>query len=355
MAKVNANLLIQSLRGASQVFFMENAVTGALFFVAMAYASFATGQWSTTIGAAVGVLVATLTAQLLDCDEKSIASGLFGFNGVLVGAALPTFIAASPQLWVYVVVGAAASTVVTAAFSATITNNWGIPGSTGPFVLVGWLMVAGAYSFGGLQPSGIAPKLATDYVQGLLSIPAPLELLQIFLRNVGQVFLLGNEISGAIVLAGIFVASVPAGLLVAAGSLVALVVSIGMGADPATVVQGLYGFSPVLTALAVGLIFLKPSPKVAAYALLATIVTVFVQGALDVIVAPAGIPSFTAPYVLTMYLFIAPRKLMAPHPHAPVSGHMVVHKDASPPTAASRSSGRTKFDTPASFPIVRQE
>lgn len=335
MAEQKSNVLTESLKGTSQVFFMENPITGVLFFVAMAYASYVSGVWATTIGAAIGVVVATLTARLLDCDEKSVASGLFGFNGVLVGAALPTFIAASPQLWVYVVVGAAASTVITAAFSATLTAKWGIPGSTGPFVLTGWLMVAGAYSFGGLHVTGDTPKLASDYVQGLVAIPAPLELVQIFFRNIGQVYLLGSEISGAIILVGIFIASVPAGIAAALGSLIAMIVSIGMGADPAIVSQGLYGFSPVLTAIAVGVIFLKTSPRVAIYAALATVVTVFVQGALDVMVSPAGIPSFTAPYVLTMYLFIAPKKLLAPHPHKPVAGHMVDKASAKAHAAAS--------------------
>lgn len=326
MADKKSNFVIETLKGTSQVFFMENALTGILFFAAMAYASYASGVWATTIGAAIGVVVATLTARLLDCDEKSITSGLFGFNGVLVGAALPTFIAVSPQLWAYVVIGAAASTVITAAFGATLTGKWGIPGSTGPFVLTGWLMVASAYSFGGLHVTGDAPKLATDYVQGLAPLPDPVELVQIFFRNIGQVYLLGNEISGAIILAGILIASIPAGIAAAAGSLVAMIVAIAMGADPHIVSQGLYGFSPVLTAMAVGVIFLKLSPRVALYALLATVTTVFVQGALDVMVAPAGIPSFTAPYVLTMYLFIAPKKLMAPHPHQPVAGHMVGHQ-----------------------------
>lgn len=323
MSEPKANFAIQALRGTSQVFFMENALTGALFFAAMAFASYASGVWATTIGAAVGVVVATATARVMACDDASVSSGLYGFNGVLVGAALPTFIATSPQLWVYVVVGAAASTVFTAAFSATLTAKWDIPGSTGPFVLTGWLMVAGAYSFGGLHVTGDAPKLATDYVQGIAAIPAPMELVEIFFRNIAQVYLLGSWISGVIILAGILIASVPAGIAAIGGSLVAMAVAIGMGADPAVVSQGLYGFSPVLTAMAVGVIFLKPHPRVIVYAVLATVVTVFVQGALDVMVAPAGIPSFTAPYVLTMYLFIAPKKLLAPHPHRPVSGHMV--------------------------------
>ena len=322
MPRANSNLLVQSLRGTSQVFFMENALTGVLFFAAMAYASSVTGHWATTIGAAVGVLVATLTARLLDCDDPSVSSGLYGFNGVLVGAALPTFIAASPQLWASIVIGAAASTVFTAAFSATLTGKWGIPGSTGPFVLTGWLMVAAAYSFGGLHVTGDAPKLAGD-VAGLTGIPALTDLVAIFFRNIAQVYLLGSAVSGVIILAGILIASIPAGIAAAAGSLISMVVAMAMGADPKAVSQGLYGFSPVLTAMAVGVIFLTPSPRVALYAGLATVMTVFVQGALDVMVAPAGIPSFTAPYVLTMYLFIAPKKLMAPHPHGPVADPMI--------------------------------
>ena len=330
MPKTQSNFIIQCLRGTSQVFFQENALTGILFFAAMAFASYETGIWATTIGAAIGIVVATATAYAINCDAPSIDQGLYGFNGVLVGAALPTFIAASPELGVYVVIGSAASTVVTATFGATLTKSWGIPGSTGPFVLTGWLMVAGAYSFGSLDVTGDTPKFATDYIAGIAAIPTPVELLQIFFRNVGQVYLLGSEISGAIILLGIFIASIPAGIAAAAGSLIAMVVAIGMGADPAVVSQGLYGFSPVLTAMAIGVVFLAPSWPVALYAALATIVTVFVQGALDIIVDPAGLPSFTAPYVLTMYLFIAPRKATPPHPHKAVAEHFL--KKDSPPS-----------------------
>ncbi len=323
MATARPNFIIQCLRGTSQVFFQENALTGLLFFVAFAVASYFTGVWATTIGALIGIIVATLTAIVMEVDEDSIDQGLFGFNGVLVGIALPTFIAATPMLWVYIVIGAAASTVITATFAATLTKSWGIPGSTGPFVLTGWLMVAGAYSFGSLDVTGDTPAFATDYLAGTTSIPSLIELVQIFFRNVGQVFLLGSEYSGAIVLIAIFIASIPAGIAAAAGSLVAMIVAIGMGADPSIVSQGLFGFSPVLTAMAVGVVFLSPSWQVAIYALLATIVTVYVQGALDVIVGPMGIPSFTAPYVLTMYLFIAPKKAAAPHPHKAVASHLI--------------------------------
>lgn len=35
---------------------MENALTGALFFGAMAYASYASGVWATAIGAVIGLI-----------------------------------------------------------------------------------------------------------------------------------------------------------------------------------------------------------------------------------------------------------------------------------------------------------
>lgn len=326
MAVKKDNFLTVYLRGASQVFFMENALTGLLFLIAIGFASYMTGVWATTIGAVIGLFVATITAQLMDCDKASINSGLFGFNGILVGVALPTFISISPQLWFYIIIGAAVSTVVTATFSATLTKSWGIPGSTGPFVLTAWLMVAGAYSFGSLDVSGDSIKLASDYISGAASIPSGQELVEIFFRNIGQVFLLGSAVSGAIILVGIFIASIPAGIATAAGSLIALICAIVFRADPTVVSQGLYGFSPVLTALAISVIFLKTSGKVIVYAVLATITTVFVQGAYDVIMAPFGLPSFTAPYVLTMYLFIAPKKLFAPHPHKHVAEHQLQDK-----------------------------
>ncbi|GLU27514.1 urea transporter [Brucella sp. NBRC 12950] len=326
MAEKKNNFPLACLRGSGQVFFMENAFTGLLFLIAIAYASYATGVWATTIGAVIGLLVATLTAQGLDCDRPSVNAGLFGFNGILVGVALPTFIAASPQLWFYIIVGSAVSSVITSAFSATITKSWGIPGSTGPFVLTGWLMVAGAYSFGSLAVTGESAKLVSDYVQGATTIPASIELVQIFFRNIGQVFLLGNEVSGAIILIGIFIASRPAGIAAALGSVIAMSTAIFMRAEPSVVIQGLYGFSPVLTAIAVGVVFLKTDRKVIAYAVLAIITTVFIQGAYDVIMSPMGIPSFTAPYVLTMYLFVAPKKLFAPHPHRPVQQHILTDK-----------------------------
>ena len=91
----------------------------------------------------------------------------------------------------------------------------------------------------------------------------------------------------------------------------------------------------------------RPDPDVylavIGYAALGVIVTVFLQAAFDLILAPIELPSFTAAYVLTMYLFIAPRKFAPPHPHKPVVDHALnpaAHAPADP-TPETRATAAT--------------
>src|SRR5437763_4505335 len=94
-----------NLRGIGQVMFQDNPLTGALFLIAIAWGSYAAGVPQVTIAGVVAVIVATLTALWLRVDGESLNAGLFGFNAVLVGLALATFLASGPLLWVYVILG----------------------------------------------------------------------------------------------------------------------------------------------------------------------------------------------------------------------------------------------------------
>ncbi|MGB7616060.1 MAG: urea transporter, partial [Pseudolabrys sp.] len=94
-----------NLRGTGQVMLQDNPLSGALFLAAIAWGSFAAGAPQIAIGGILALLVATLTAYWVRADEKSLAAGLYGFNGILVGLALPTFLAPGPLLWAYVILG----------------------------------------------------------------------------------------------------------------------------------------------------------------------------------------------------------------------------------------------------------
>lgn len=82
--------------------------------------------------------------------------------------------------------------------------------------------------------------------------------------------------------------------------------------DFASIHTGLYSFSAVLTAIALGSTFNKPSYRVVVYAIVGVIFTVFVQGALDIILEPFGIPTLTMPFVLASWLFLVPNQDIMP-------------------------------------------
>ena len=110
--------------------------------------------------------------------------------------------------------------------------------------------------------------------------------------------------------------SIAAATFALAGAIVAVVTAHVLGAESNLITGGLMGFSPVLTAIAIGAVFYKPGVRVAIYALAATIFTVVVQGAMNVVMTPFGIPTLTGPFVLATWLFLLPRQKFDPAPAA---------------------------------------
>jgi urea transporter len=318
-----------NLRGAGQVIFQDNPLTGLFFLAAITLGAIVAGQPAIAVGAVFALIIATVTAMLLNVDEPSLRQGLFGFNGVLVGAAVPTFLAADPTMWLILVIGAAVSTVVMLAVS-NVMKTWGAPALTFPFVLTTWFLVLAAYSFGHLPITSMGPA-ALPHPVAPSSVSLGLwPLIEAWLKGPAQVFLINNAVSGILVVLGLLVSSAWAALFALLGSAVALALSLALGASLASVGAGLYGFSPVLTAVGLGCVFYKPSWRVALFALLGTVFTVIVQGAMDAAIAPLGIPTFTAPFVFATWLFLLPKANLQPHPHGPIKGGIMTKETTEP-------------------------
>lgn len=97
---------------------------------------------------------------------------------------------------------------------------------------------------------------------------------------------------------GLAVASRWAAIFAIGGSLLAVLTASLLGANTTSTDSGLYAFSAVLTAIALGSSFNKPSWRVLGYTFIGVIFTVFVQGAMNTLLAPVGIPTLTMPFVL---------------------------------------------------------
>jgi urea transporter len=229
---------------------------------------------------------------------------------------LPTFLAPSPLLWGYIVLGGIVSVPATIGI-ANVCKSWGVATLTAPFVLVTWLLLLGTHAFGAIEGSGLP---MSDVIKPIDPAAAnPLEMkgfIEGVVKSISQVFLSESILAALLLLAGLAVNSVPAAVAAVAGAMVAVITAHVLGAESNLITGGLLGFSPVLTAIALGAVFYKPCAKVALYALVATVFTVVAQSAMNALFTPFGIPALTAPFVLVTWLFLLPRQKFDPAPAA---------------------------------------
>ncbi|HET9918250.1 MAG TPA: urea transporter [Ktedonobacteraceae bacterium] len=314
---VQRNSFIQfidiNLRGAGQVMFQNNPLTGLLFIIGIFWGAIAAGSIAIGIGAVVALLISTLTAMVLNVDIGSLRQGLYGFNGILVGIGVATFIQNTPLMWVYLIIGAALSTVAMLAIT-NLMKNWGMAALTFPFVLTTWFLLLAVYQFTHLPIGSLGPP-ALPLSGNLPGTNMPLTvsfLLTGWITGVSQVFLINNVVTGIIFVIALAVSSWQAAILALVGAAVGLSIALLFGANAHGIGTGLYGFSAVLTAIALGSVFYSPSFKVVLYTIVGVILTVIVQAALNTALSPIGIPTLTAPFVLATWLFLLPKEQFAP-------------------------------------------
>lgn len=295
-------------RGVGQVFFCCNAVTGFIFLIALYVGGITAG-----LAATVGVVSSTIAAYLLGFPEDEIDAGLYGFNGTLVGPCLFLFLEHTPQLWLYVVLASVLSTVVLAALMR-ILQPYNIPASTSPFVLTCWMFMVAVYSFDGFSRGPVlpAPAIPADIATAAvvttefasLSKDAVEAWYTAVAKGIGEVMFADSVIVGILFLTGIAITSLRGALMALLGAIVGVAIPICLGADKTLIEMGLYAFNPVLTMMAVGWVFLKPTTGSALLALLAGILTIICQAGLANFLAPIGLPTLTFPFVLTMWMFL---------------------------------------------------
>ncbi len=303
------------LRGGGQVMFQCNAWTGLLFLCGIFWGSYETGSPQVAWGALVGVAASTVAGFLFSnrgCAPTDGEQGLWGFNGILVGCAFPTFMANTWTMWLALVICAMTTTWVRQGFN-NVMAPWKINSLTFPFVFMTWLFLWCAREMTGLAPAGMSAP--TDEFHVVSAFDSSFGSLVVYwLKGIAQVFLIDSWVTGIFFLAALAVSSWVAAVWAAVGSAIALAVAIIFGVSGASLEEGLYGFSAVLTAIALGCTFYKPNIASAVWCVIGTIVTVFVQAGMNALMAPWGLATLTGPFCLTTWLFLLPRFKMDDRP-----------------------------------------
>ena len=292
------------LKGAGQVMFQGNTMTGLFFLLGILWGAIAEGRPSVMIGALVGLITSTLTGYLLNQPANDGKEGLWGFNGILVGCAFPTFLGNTPQMWFALILCAALTTWVRTGFN-NVMAPWKTNSFTFPFVFCTWIFLLASRMLQGMPAESLSAPELTQHWDAHVELSLGTILIY-WLKGISQVFLINSWVTGILFLIGLYLSNKWAALWASIGSMVSLLTVLyfhGAGND---IVNGLYGFSPVLTAIALGCTFYRPNLRTAIWALLGVLVTVFVQAGMDILMLPFGIPTLTAPFCIATWLFLLP-------------------------------------------------
>jgi urea transporter len=264
------------LRGAGQVMFQENALTGLLFLLGIL-----ANSWVMFVGAMIGTMSGTLAAIFLGYDKKDIGSGLYGFNGCLVGIALFFFLVPDSAVLLFVIAGAVLSSII-----MNFMHKRKLSPFTFPFVLSAWivLLLISATGILAFQPQTSSIAAYFDAVPSLLT-------------SLGQVMFQGSALTGIIFLVALLASSRIAAAYALLGAAAGIALSLVLGYPLALVNAGIFGYNGVLAAIA----FSGRKKFALQFALLSAALSSLVL----FLFQSAGIIALTAPFVFSAWIVLA--------------------------------------------------
>jgi urea transporter len=281
------------LRGIGQVFFQENALSGALIALGIAASS-----PLMALGGLVGAAIGYETARQAKFDAGEIAAGIYGFNASLVGAAAFFFFRPGASSVVLMLLGCVFATLLTRLMRGQVP----FPTYTTPFVVTTWVVHALGKAMGAAPVEGYPALLPNP------PLPFALEAVA---HGIGQVIFQGSLWAGLLFLIGIAISNWRHAAWVLAGSIVGALLASHHATqtmraiDPERLVDralfgnialGLYGFNATLAPVALYLWRRSLIPP-----LLGMLLTVPITE----LVPRLGVPALTAPFVLATWVVLA--------------------------------------------------
>ena len=294
-------LFLTSLKGISQVIFIENAISGFIILMAITIASYSLGAITL-----LSSLVGTLIGKLGGAEEGQINQGLFGYNSVLTGMALFLFLQGGDR-WLIALAGSAIAALLTAAM-IHVFRQTGIPILTFPFIVITWILLLTTYR---LVTFKISPDLTPQSLSNwTLDIKGETHWLNGALDGMGQIFFLDHTLSGILLFIAVFWAGWRLGVYAIIGNIAAILTAYSLGGEHSLIFLGLYGYNAILTILAVSIVFKEDSRHALITGIIAACLTVPITASVVTWLLPYGLPALTMPFVFCTWIFLGARKVL---------------------------------------------
>lgn len=281
------------VRSYGQVTFLNKTLAGTLNFIALCWGTISAQRYDIALGSLLACLSATLCAYLIQADHQKIETGFYGFNGLLVGCAIPLFLQSTPSMWIMLAFAAACATMITDAFAKYKT-----PVYTLPFVVTTWLVLLVSHA------TPLLPANSMEVVVGMKHGLSIHDFIQACLTSMSQIWLLNNPTSGALFTLALLVESIWLAIFTIGGAALSVVLSGVMSSNTDEIINGYWGYCGALTACALYCSFNRISTRVIIYIAMATIIATIIQVAVDRVFVRASMPVLTFPFIFTTITFV---------------------------------------------------
>ncbi|MCM2348624.1 MAG: urea transporter [Bacteriovoracaceae bacterium] len=288
----------KNLRSVAQVMFQNSPLSGGLFLIGIGLASFVDRDFTILVSALFCSITANIFARLIKADPQLIKDGHYGYNALLIGIAGAVFLRPSALMIGPLLLGTALSVLMIFIITEKMPQKLNLPTLTFPFVLITWMMLF------------IIHRYFPELKQNLLPSPATKDLIEGSLKSFSQVFILENSLTGALILASLFFNSWQGGLYSLLAVILTFIVAYGREVDPHLLGQGLYSYNAILTAIALGSVFLKKGFEALGGTIAGIALTLVFQELLGNALAKIGLPILTAPFVLAVWAILGIRSLL---------------------------------------------
>nr|XP_017199629.1 urea transporter 2 [Oryctolagus cuniculus] len=288
------------LRGTAQVMLVNNPLSGLIIFVGLVIQN----PWWAITGI-LGTVVSTFTALILSQDRSAIASGLHGYNGMLVGMLIPVFSEKNDYFWwllLPVIFATMACPVVSSALNS-VFSKWDLPVFTLPFniILTTYLTATGHYNL--FFPTTLVEPVSSVPNITWTEIEMPL-LLQAIPVGVAQVYGCDNPWTGGLILVALFISSPLICLHAAIGSIVGMLAALSVATPFPSIYMGLWSYNCVLSCIAIGGMFYALTWQTHLLALFCALFCAYMGTAFSNILAVIGVPSGTWPFCVSSLIFL---------------------------------------------------
>ena len=264
------------LNGFSQVLLQRNPLCGLFCLLAILISA-----PSSLGGALLGAVAGLLTAQRRGYAKAERQSGVYSYNGVLLGLLICYRFEWSPLLPPLIIACGGLSAMLMRAWLQRTPKASCLKAYTAPFVLFSWVLLVFADPLPGMRVAD------GDLIQAL-----PLGL--------GQVFLLDHPLAGVLVGVGLVLANRTAAMWAAVGCASGVAFALWQQENNLALL-GLSGYNPALAALAFSHARYKPwLPGIA------IVLAIVLQPGF----AGLGLATLTAPFILACWLVQAGGRLL---------------------------------------------